>query len=299
VTLPLPAPEPLHEAGLVATLRAAGCVFAEEEAAVLLGTTTEPVELAALVARRVAGEPLEQVVGWAEFGGVRVPVAPGVFVPRRRTRLLVDLGLAAVPAPRAVVDLCCGTGALAAAVAAAVPGPLDLHAADLDPAAVRCAARTLAPLGGHAHRGDLYGALPGRLRGGVDLLLVNAPYVPTAAIGLMPPEAREHEPRMALDGGDDGLDLHRRVAAGAPDWLAPGGVLVLETSAEQAEGTAAAVRAAGLAAVVHAAPELGATAVVGRAPAVTGSDDMHRRGSGTAPGGGMRRSAGPRSLDAE
>jgi release factor glutamine methyltransferase len=249
--------------GLAATLRAAGCVFAEDEAAVLLDATDDPAELSTLVARRVGGEPLEQVVGWAQFGEVRVPVEPGVFVPRQRSRLLVDLALAAVPSPRTVVDLCCGTGALGAAVAAAATGPLDLHAADLDPAAVRCAARTLDPFGGQVHRGDLYAALPERLRGRVDLLLVNAPYVPTVAIGLMPPEARLHEPRTALDGGTDGLDLHRRVAAGAPGWLAPGGALVLETSQEQAERTAAAVRAAGLTARVHTCTDLDATAVVG------------------------------------
>ncbi|RBY82734.1 putative protein N(5)-glutamine methyltransferase [Blastococcus sp. TF02A-26] len=256
--MPLPSP-----AAVAGTLRAAGCVFAEDEAAVLLDATDDPAELADLIARRVAGEPLEQVVGWAQFGAVRVPVEPGVFVPRQRSRLLVDLALAAAPSPRVVVDLCCGTGALGAAVATAAAGPLELHAADLDPVAVRCAARTLAPFGGQVHRGDLYAALPAGLRGRVDLLLVNAPYVPTDAIALMPPEARLHEPRTALDGGPDGLHLHRRVAAGAPDWLAPGGALVLETSDEQAEGTAAAVRAAGLRVQAHSADELGATAVVG------------------------------------
>ncbi|MGY1745756.1 putative protein N(5)-glutamine methyltransferase [Blastococcus sp. SYSU D00695] len=250
---------------LVARLRAAGCVFAEDEAALLREAAGDPAALAALTARRVAGEPLEQVLGWAQFGDLRVPVEPGVFVPRQRTRLLVDLALAAVPAPAVVVDLCCGTGALGAAVATALPapGPRELHAADIDPAAVRCATRTLAPLGGAVHQGDLFAALPARLRGRVDVLLANTPYVPTAAIGLMPPEARLHEPHGALDGGTDGLDLHRRVAAGAPEWLAPGGVLLLETSEEQAAGTVDAVRAAGLTARVHVSADLGATAVVG------------------------------------
>ncbi|MGY1741388.1 MULTISPECIES: putative protein N(5)-glutamine methyltransferase [unclassified Blastococcus] len=261
---PAPAEEAARTAALVAALRAAGCVFAEDEATVLLEAAGDPAELAALLARRVAGEPLEQVVGWAEFAGVRVPVEPGVFVPRQRSGLLVDLALAAVPAPQVVVDLCCGTGALGAAVAARTTA-VELHAADVDPAAVRCAARTVRPHGGHVHRGDLYDALPGQLRGRVDLLLVNAPYVPTEAIALMPPEARLHEPRTALDGGPDGLDLHRRVAAGAPRWLAPGGALLLETSAAQAESTAAAVRAAGLRASVHEDRDRGATAVVGRA----------------------------------
>lgn len=263
---------------LVATLRAAGCVFAEEEAAVLLDAAAGPAELTALVARRVAGEPLEQVVGWAEFDGLRVPVEPGVFVPRQRSVLLVDLALAAVPHPGTVVDLCCGSGALGAAVAARAPGPVEVHAADVDPAAVRCAERTLAPWHGRAHRGDLFAALPARLRGRVDVLVVNAPYVPTGSIGLMPPEARLHEPRTALDGGADGLHLHRRVAAGAPDWLSPGGVLVLETSAGQAGGTAAAVRAAGLEASVRTDPDRDATAVVGL---MTAGDRSARQRSGT------------------
>ena len=85
-----------------------------------------------------------------------------------------------------------------------------------------------------AHLGDLYDALPGRLRGRIDVLAANAPYVPTDRIADMPPEARDHEPRAALDGGADGVDLHRRIAAGAPDWLAPGGVLLVETSPGQA-----------------------------------------------------------------
>ncbi len=238
-------------------------MFAEEEAAVLRSTAAGPAALAALLARRMAGEPLEQVVGWAAFDGLRIPVAPGVFVPRQRSVLLVELALGAMPRPGVVVDLCCGTGALGAALAARAPGPVEVHAADLDPVAVRCAARTLAPWHGRAHRGDLFRALPGGLRGRVDVLVVNAPYVPTGAIALMPPEARLHEPRTALDGGPDGLALHRRVATGAPDWLAPGGVLLLETSAAQAEGTAGAVRAAGLRATVHTDPERDATAVVG------------------------------------
>jgi release factor glutamine methyltransferase len=98
----------------------------------------------------------------------------------------------------------------------------------------------------------------------VDVLVVNAPYVPSDAVQLMPPEARLHEPRVALDGGADGLDVHRRVAALAPRWLAPGGHLLIETSERQAPHTAAAVAAAGLAPrVVHSA-ELDATVVAGR-----------------------------------
>ncbi len=123
-----------------------------------------------------------------------------------------------------VVDLCCGTGAVGVAIHAAVGG-VELHASDIEPAAVRCARRNVEPLGGALYEGDLFDPLPASLRGRVDLLVVNAPYVPTDAIALMPPEAREHEPHITLDGGADGVDIQRRVAAGgsrvAGAWRTP------------------------------------------------------------------------------
>jgi release factor glutamine methyltransferase len=250
---------------IVERLRAAGCVFAEDEARLLTAAADTPAGLAALVERRVAGEPLEHLLGWAEFCGLRIAVDPGVFVPRRRTALLVREAVALLAgraAPATVVDLCCGSGALAAAVAAAV-GPVTLHATDVDPAAVRCARRNLAGAGGQVHEGDLDAPLPPGLRGRVDVLVANVPYVPTAELPLMPPEARDHEPRAALDGGGDGLDVLRRVATAAPAWLAPGGHLLVETSARQAAQAAEAFAAAGLAARVVTDDDLGATAVVG------------------------------------
>jgi release factor glutamine methyltransferase len=248
--------------GLVDALRAAGCVFAEEEAAVLRGEARDRAHLELMLARRVAGEPLEQVVGWAEFCGLRVLVAPGVFVPRRRSALLVDLAVAHLDGQpgKVVVDLCCGTGALGLAVADR-GSSVDLHAADLDRAAVGVARRNLGEA--RVHEGDLYDALPVPLAGRVDVLLVNAPYVPSAEIALMPPEARDHEHRLALDGGIDGLDLHRRVAAGAPGWLHPDGVLLLETSTLQAEGTRAACERAGLHSEVVSREETMSTVVRG------------------------------------
>jgi release factor glutamine methyltransferase len=243
---------------VVARLRAAGCVFAEEEAALL---AADGRALDALVARRVAGEPLEQVLGWAGFCGLRVLLDPGVFVPRQRTALLVEQAVAL--GGRVVVDLCCGAGAVGLAVAAGLED-VELVAADVDPAAVACARRN----GVDARLGDLFDALPEHLHGRVDLLCVNAPYVPTNAIADMPPEARDHEPAVALDGGADGLDLHRRVAAGARDWLAPGGSLLLETSRRQAPGTLAAVTAGGLAARLVTDDDRGAAVVVGTLDAV-------------------------------
>jgi release factor glutamine methyltransferase len=247
-------------AAVVTALRAAGCVFAEDEAALLLAAAEHPDRLDALVARRVAGEPLEHLLGWAEFCGLRIAVAPGVFVPRRRTEALVEQAVAGTRPGSVVVDLCCGSGAVGAAISAAVPG-IELHAADVDPVAVACARRNLA--GARVHQGDLFAALPAGLRNRIDVLTANAPYVPTPAIGLLPPEARDHEPAVALDGGDDGLAVLRRIVTAAPDWLAPGGSLLFETGTAQAADAVAAVRAAGLEPLVVEDGERGATVVVG------------------------------------
>ncbi|WP_225827444.1 putative protein N(5)-glutamine methyltransferase [Streptomyces naphthomycinicus] len=261
----MPTPASFSPPAVVSALRAAGCVFAEDEAELILATARTPEEAAAMVERRAAGLPLEQVLGWAEFHGLRVTVEPGVFVPRRRTEFLVDQALAAAPDATVVVDLCCGSGALGAALAAALDG-VEVHAADIDPSAVRCARRNLAGFGGRAHRGDLYDALPAGLRGRVGVLTANVPYVPTAEVALLPAEARDHEPLVALDGGADGLDVLRRVAAGAPEWLAPGGCLLTETSERQAAAAAAAFTAAGLTTRLAVSDELHAHVVIGVRP---------------------------------
>lgn len=263
----LPADVVAPPAHVVAALRAAGCVFAEDEARLIAETARTPAESAAMVERRVAGHPLEHVLGWAEFCGLRIAVDPGVFVPRRRTEFLVGHAAARGAARRApvVVDLCCGSGAVAAVLATRLRGA-DVHAADIDPAAVRCARRNLAPLRAHVHEGDLYAALPTELRGRIDVLVANAPYVPTAAIGLLPPEARDHEPRVALDGGADGLDVQRRVAGAAADWLVPGGHVLVETSERQAPYSAEAFAAGGLRVDVVVCGDLDATVVIGTRP---------------------------------
>ncbi|UGQ14789.1 putative protein N(5)-glutamine methyltransferase [Yinghuangia sp. ASG 101] len=249
---------------LVAALRAAGCVFAEDEARLLAEAARTPADLAAMVRRRAAGHPLEHVLGWAEFCGLRIAVDPGVFVPRRRTEFLVGHAARRLPRRRGTVavDLCCGSGAVAAALATTAVGA-DVHAADIDPAAVRCARRNLASLRARVYEGDLYAALPTGLRGRVAVLVANAPYVPTGAIGLLPPEARDHEPRVALDGGADGLDVQRRVARAAADWLVPGGHVLVETSERQAPHSAAAFAAGGLRVEVVACDDLDATVVIG------------------------------------
>lgn len=215
-----------------------------------------------MVDRRAAGLPLEQVVGWAEFCGLRIAVDPGVFVPRRRTELLVGEA-AALARPGAVaVDLCCGSGAVGAALSAAADR-VELFAVDIDPVAVRCARRNLAAVGRRVYEGDLYQPLPTTLRGRIDILVANVPYVPSEEIGLMPREARLHEPRVALDGGADGLEVLRRVAVGAPGWLAAGGHLLFETSERQTPLTVEIVARAGLAPRVVSSDELDASVVVG------------------------------------
>jgi release factor glutamine methyltransferase len=282
---------------LVSRLRAAGCVFAEDEAALLMSAARTASELEALVDRRAAGEPLEHILGWAEFCGLRVAVATGVFVPRRRTEFLVGqaaglgrqaaglgrqaagLGRQAAglgrhrpasggrPArrPPVVVDLCCGSGAVGAALVASL-GQAELHVVDVDARAVRCARRNVAPAGGQVYAGNLYEPLPASLQGHVDVLVANAPYVPSAAVQLLPPEARSHEPWAALDGGPDGLGVQRKVIEAAPLWLAPGRSLLVETSAGQAAKTVEAVVHSGLLPRVARSTELDATVVIGTRP---------------------------------
>jgi release factor glutamine methyltransferase len=253
------------ESAVVARLRAAGCVYAEDEARLLISAARTPDELASMVERRAQGLPLEHVVGFAEFCGLRIAVDPGVFVPRSRSELLVREAVGLASPGAVVVDLCCGSGAIGAAVAAKVVH-VELHASDVDPAAVRCARRNVAAAGGQVHEGDLYEPLPVTLRGRVEVLVANVPYVPTEEVALLPTEARVHEPRVALDGGADGLDVLRRVSAATPEWLAPGGHLLIETSERQAPHAVAAFAADGLTARIVRSAELHATVVIGTRP---------------------------------
>ncbi|WP_427116452.1 putative protein N(5)-glutamine methyltransferase [Pseudarthrobacter scleromae] len=255
-------------APIVSALRAAGCVFAEDEAQLLVAEAPDSETLAEWVDCRISGMPLEHILGWADFCGERIAVDPGVFVPRRRTELLVHqvVGLLRRDRPLSphpvVVDLCCGSGAVGTALARLYP-EVELHSADIDPAAVNCARRNVDAVGGRVYQGDLFAALPPQLQGRVRILAVNAPYVPTEAIKTMPPEARLYESRAALDGGDDGLDFHRRVAVGARKCLVPDGHLLIETSGQQSGRTAGIVAEAGFTVRTVHSDELGGTVVVG------------------------------------
>lgn len=251
---------------LVIRLRAAGCVYAEDEAR-LLTSAAQGAALEALVARRTAGERLEDVLGWAEFCGLRIAMEPRVFVPRPRTEFLLDLATPLLHPGAVLVDLCCGTGALGAVLLHRVPGT-TVHAADLDPAATRCARRNLPA--GAVHTGDLFDALPTALRGTVDVVVANVPYVPHDDLRLLPAEARDHEDPLALDGGADGLDVLRRVLTGVGQWWRPGGHLLVEVTPAQVPAATSAAHAAGLRAVARTSEEFETTVLLvtaGTAPA--------------------------------
>jgi release factor glutamine methyltransferase len=242
-----------------------------QEARLVMAAARTPVDMAEMVRRRLAGEPLAHVVGFTEFCGIQVRVETDVFIPRGRTEFLVRRSVDLAPPHAVVVDMCCGSGAVGAAFAAQTEYA-ELHAVDIDERALSCAKQNL-PEGAHIHRGDLYDALPPSLRNRIDLLIVNAPYVPTNAIPLMPPSARLHEPRVALDGGTDGLNIARRVAMAAPLWLAPSGRLLMETSRHQASRLVDIFRAAELRARVSFGPQHNATVVIGSLLADGASED--------------------------
>ncbi len=247
---------------VAAQLRESGSVFAEEEAGLLLAQF-DGSELAAALLDRVAGEPLEHILGWAEFAGVRIHVAAGVFVPRRRSEILLQQALEHLPRHGLLVELCCGAAPVATAIAAA-RADATVFASDVDPAAVACARLNLERLGGHAEVGDLAASVPVDYVGRVDVLVANAPYVPTDEIALMPSEARLHEPTEALDGGPDGTNLQDQVAAAARPLLSPTGVVIIETSRRQADATASRMLWRGFVPEVVLDDEVDGTCVIGR-----------------------------------
>jgi release factor glutamine methyltransferase len=228
-----PAPPQLVKA-IAARLRASGSVFAEDEARMLINEADDNTQLASMIERRSAGEPLQQILGWAMFAGKKVAIAPGVFVPRRRTELLFRQAAKYTERSDVVLDMCCGSGAITMALSAMKP-KAELHCTDIDPVAIECADKNLEGSGAMTYVGDMFEPLPVVLRGRINVLVANVPYVPTAEIELMPAEAREYEARAALDGGKDGLDFQRILAEEAPGWIKRNACVMFETSAEQAE----------------------------------------------------------------
>jgi release factor glutamine methyltransferase len=197
--------------------------------------------------RRAAREPLQYLLGWEEFHGLRLAVTPDVLVPRPETEGLVAWALEALaerPEP-VVADLGTGSGAIACAIAQAAPRA-EVLAVELSGGALAVASRNVRALGLATRvrllAGDLFAPL-GSIPASLDLVVANPPYLPSAVIASLPPEVSRHEPRAALDGGPDGLAVIRRIVAGAPAVLRPAGLLLMEIGEEQA-GPVASLRAA-------------------------------------------------------
>lgn len=210
---------------VVKRLTAAGCVAAEEEAAELLARAPDAETLERWVERRVRGEPLPTITGKITFCGHDIGIDPGLFVPRLQSEELARRAAEALPVNGVAVDLCTGAGPVAAHLLRTVRGA-RVVGVDVDVAAARCALRNGVP----AIVDDLDASLPSEV---FDVVTAVAPYVPTDAMGTLPADVLRFEPIGALDGGADGLDVVRRVVAGAARVLRPGGWLFLEVGADQ------------------------------------------------------------------
>jgi release factor glutamine methyltransferase len=223
-------PDPVV-AALAARLARAGFVAAAEEADELAACAGgDPSLLATLVGRRLSGEPLAWITGSAAFGDLTVRVDPGVYVPRWQSLELARRATALLPEAGTAVDLCTGSGAIAAAVQAGRPSA-RIVATDSDARAVACARAN----GIEAYRGDLFDALPPDLRGETDVVVAVVPYVPSTDFHLLPRDTLDFEEASHYDGGPDGTLVLRRVIAGAPRFLRPGGALLLELGGAQAD----------------------------------------------------------------
>jgi release factor glutamine methyltransferase len=244
-------------------LTAGGSVDPAAEADALLEASNAGAgPLEELLARRLAGEPLAWIIGWARFCDARVCVDPGVFVPRPQTEALARRAVALLPADGIAVDLCAGSGAVAIVLGRAHPRATVI-ATDVDPAAVACARRNDVD----ALLGDLDEPLPTSLRRRVDVVTAVVPYVPTEELHLLPRDVLAHEPRRALDGGPRGTVVLERAARAATRWLRPGGSLLLELGGEQADELSTTMAAAGLSAIrVHRDEEGRDRAIEARRP---------------------------------
>ena len=217
--------------------------------------------------RRAAGEPMQYILGHTDFMGLEIRVAPGVLIPRPETEGLCELleeeakarraagtaGSALQPAyvqtwPARILDLCTGSGCIAAWAASAF-GDAQIAAADLSEEALAIAAENCRTHESHPGQiellqGDLFGALKGD-GPQFDAILSNPPYIPSKTVDELEPEVKDHEPRLALDGGPEGMDLVSRIIKEAPDWLAPGGLLLMEIDDTQEELVRAACEECG------------------------------------------------------
>ena len=212
-------------------LAAAGFVSAREEAGELRARAGGDERLLAeLAERRLAGEPLAWIVGGVSFCGLEVRVDPGVYVPRPHTEGLARRAAERLPAQGTAVDVCTGSGAVAAVLADRRPRS-TIVATDVDERAVACARAN----GVDARAGDLFAPLCPQLRGRVDVVTAVVPYVPTPALSLLQRDTFAFESPLAYDGGPDGTVILRRALTGGRAFLRPGGALLVELGGGQAD----------------------------------------------------------------
>jgi release factor glutamine methyltransferase len=233
----------LDRSSVTQILEEAGCVAARDEADELIQAAAgDPRVLDDLVSRRTRGEPIAWQTGAVTFCGLRLYVAPGVYVPRRQTEPLARRAASLLPPAGVAADLCTGVGAIAAVLAAAAP-TARVVATDLDENAARCARRN----GIEVYEGFLDDPLPRDFGHRVDVLTAVVPYVPTDSLRLLPRDVQAFEPRLALDGGVAGMDLLRQVVRRSTGWLRPGGWLLMELGGDQAEPIGRLLRDVGFA----------------------------------------------------
>lgn len=248
-------------------LAAAGIPAAQAEARWLVehvaagcpGSTVPQDRLEVLVRRRLAGEPLQLLLGRWPFRTVELTLEPGVFVPRPETEVVAGLAIdhaRGLGRPALAAEPCTGSGAITCALVAEVDG-IEVVATDVEPQAVALARRNLAAVRdatgavarrsrAEVHLGDLLDPLPAVVRGRLDLLVANPPYLPLADRDEMATEVVDHDPARALFGGADGHEVVDRLARAARDWLAPGGLLVVELDDRRGAEAAARARSLGL-----------------------------------------------------
>jgi release factor glutamine methyltransferase len=239
-------------------LARAGCIAAWEEADELIEAAYgDPNVLSELVARRTDGEPIAWLTGTVTFCGVKLNVAPGVYVPRWQSEPMARRATSLLPSAGIAADLCTGAGAIAAVMATAVPSARVI-ATELDGASAQCARGN----GVEVFEGYLDDPLPREFERRIDVLTAVVPYVPTDSLRLLPRDVLKFEPRLALDGGTDGMELLAEVVRRSTAWLGPGGWVLLELGGEQAQPIGRLLREVGFEKVEVMADEDGDTRAI-------------------------------------